>query len=86
MFLDSEKATSPACKSNILTWDGVDYELLVNLVHNKIGSHALHQQLCKTHVQMVALIASTNVNESYRLNLPNVRSYIMCPLNRIAVF
>ena len=25
-----------------LTWDGVDYEPLVNLIYNTIGPHALH--------------------------------------------
>ena len=29
------------------TWDGVDYKLLLNLVHKGIATHALHRHQCE---------------------------------------
>ena len=48
------------------TWSTVDYEPLVDLVHQKNAPHALHQQRCKKHLQMAALTASNNVGEGRR--------------------
>ena len=49
-----------------LTWNGSDYEPLLDLVHKIIVPHVLHQQRCENHVQMAALTASNNAGEGRR--------------------
>ena len=76
-------------KWTVLTvWPGptFDYEPLVDLIHQKITPHALHQQRCKNHVQMEALTANYNVGEGCRSNQVNALSYIMQDYNRKATF
>ena len=59
------------------TWDGVDYEPLVDLVHELIVPHAVHQQLAESYVQSAALVAQTNVDEDRRSNRVNALSYVV---------
>ena len=53
------------------SWAGVDYTPLVDLVHQWIATHPLHQQRCENYVQLAALVASTNVSEGRRLDRLN---------------
>ena len=59
------------------TWEEVDYEPLVDLVHQLIVPHAVQQQLAENYVQSAAYVSSTNVNEDRRSNRVNVIFYAM---------
>ncbi len=49
-----------------LTWDGVDYGELVDLVHHRIAPHVINQQRIENHVQMATNVARTDVHEDCR--------------------
>lgn len=63
------------------TWSGIDYKLLVDLIHKIISPHALHQQQCENHVQVAALTASSNVGEDRHSDRATALSYIMIRFN-----
>ena len=50
------------------TWCGTDYEPLVDLIHNIVVPHPVHQQLAESYVQAAALVSSTNVEEDHLSN------------------
>ena len=65
-------------------WDGVNYEPLVDLVHQKVATHPLHQQRYENYVQMAALTASTNVGEGCCTHRSNARFRVMRGFNHEA--
>ena len=67
------------------TWQGTNYTPLVDLVHGRIAIHGVHQQRCENHVQMSALVSSTNVIEARRSDRTEGLSYLMRPFNKDAV-
>ena len=67
------------------TWNGEKFEPLLDLVHQLIVIHALHQQRCENHVQLAALVASTNVGEDRRTWRAIILSCIMRIFNKKAL-
>ena len=63
------------------TWNGSDFELLLDLAHKVIVPHALHQQQCKNHVQMAALMTKNNARDSRLSYQAAGISYIMRPFD-----
>ena len=64
------------------TWEGVDYEPLLNITHAKIAPHAVYQERCKNYVQMAALTASNNVSEARCSNRSVAILFLMRDFNR----
>ena len=64
------------------SWAGVDYAPLVDLVHQRIATHPLHQQRCENYVQLAALVSSTNVSEGRRSDRLNALLLLMRPFNQ----
>ena len=73
--------TAFACQEvdvfDVSTWDGIDYELLVDLVHQIIVPHAVHQQPRAKYVQSIDFVSSTNVNKDRQSNRVNGILYVM---------
>ena len=69
---------------NTSTWNGSDYEPLLDLVHKIIVPHALHQQRCENFVQLAALVASNNTGEGRRSYRAAGLSCIVRSFNRHA--
>ena len=64
------------------SWAVVNYTRLVDLVHQRIATHPLHQQRCENYVQLAALVSSTNVSEGRRSDRSNALSCLMRPFNQ----
>ena len=67
------------------TWDGVDYGPIVDLIHEYIVPHASNQQRIEGFVQMINIMARSNVKGGRRSARLIIFSILFHPYNRASV-
>ncbi len=78
------KATNVVDIYDSLTWDGIDFELILDIVYRQIAPHANHQQRMESGVKGIAVQSRTGVGEDCR-NARNITHYYFtCEHNKSA--
>ena len=78
------KATNVVAIYDSSTWDGIDFEPILDIVYRQVAPHANHQQRTESGVKSIAYQSRTGVGED-RWNARNITHYYFtCEHNKSA--